>query len=71
MTSIPFERRTLAIFRKAEFGFLGVIVFTERQTPLLNGELKLEYLFFKLLNAKVSAGDFDLRLDLLLGFFIS
>src|SRR4030042_3408476 len=30
---MPFVRRTRAILRKAEFGFLGVIVRTCRQTP--------------------------------------
>src|SRR5262245_25776875 len=31
--SRPFERRTRAILRSAEFGFFGVVVFTTRQTP--------------------------------------
>src|SRR4029450_10298442 len=30
---MPLVRRTRAIFRRAEFGFLGVIVRTCRQTP--------------------------------------
>ncbi len=34
---MPFERRTRAIFRKAEFGFFGVVVVTFKQTPRLNG----------------------------------
>src|SRR3989339_1399072 len=34
---MPFERRTRAIFRKAEFGFFGVVVVTLRQTPRLKG----------------------------------
>src|SRR5438128_1442298 len=33
VTSIPFVRRTRAILRRAEFGFLGVIVRTTVQTP--------------------------------------
>src|SRR3989338_8740179 len=37
VTSMPFVRRTLAIFRIAEFGFFGVFVVTFVQTPLLNG----------------------------------
>ena len=38
VTSIPFERRTLAIFLRAELGFLGVAVLTAVQTPLFCGE---------------------------------
>ena len=34
---MPLERRTLAIFLIAEFGFLGVVVVTLMQTPRLNG----------------------------------
>src|SRR5690348_16943821 len=36
-TSIPFVSRTRAIFRSAEFGFLGVIVDTRVQTPRFCG----------------------------------
>src|SRR5688572_21571638 len=39
VTSLPLESRTRVIFRRAEFGFLGVIVRTCRQTPRLNGHL--------------------------------
>jgi hypothetical protein len=35
---MPLESLTLAIFLKAEFGFLGVVVVTLTQTPRLNGE---------------------------------
>lgn len=35
---MPLVNLTLATFRKAEFGFLGVVVVTFRQIPLLNGE---------------------------------
>ncbi len=35
---MPVVSLTLAILRKAEFGFLGVIVRTCRQTPLLCGQ---------------------------------
>src|SRR4051812_32729459 len=38
VTSLPFERRTRAIFRSAEFGFLGVMVLTCRQTPRFCGQ---------------------------------
>ena len=37
VTSIRLVRRTRAIFRSAEFGFLGVIVLTCRQTPRFCG----------------------------------
>src|SRR5579875_689715 len=36
--SLPLESRTRATLRRAEFGFLGVIVLTWRHTPRLNGE---------------------------------
>src|SRR5437773_12399474 len=37
VTSMPFERRTRAILRSAEFGFFGVIVRTTVQTPRFCG----------------------------------
>src|SRR5258706_1300793 len=37
VTSIPLERRTRAIFRRAEFGFFGVMVRTTVQTPRFCG----------------------------------
>jgi hypothetical protein len=37
ITSYPFVNRTLATFRIAEFGFLGVRVITCKQTPRRNG----------------------------------
>ena len=36
--SLPLESRTRATLRSAEFGFLGVIVLTWRQTPRLNAQ---------------------------------
>src|SRR3989337_1556750 len=39
VTSLPLERRTRVIFRRAEFGFLGVIVRTKRHTPRFCGHL--------------------------------
>jgi hypothetical protein len=36
--SIPFTNLTRAIFRNAEFGFLGVVVETRVQTPRFCGE---------------------------------
>ena len=38
MTSNPFGSRTLATFRSAEFGFLGVVVYTRVQTPRFCGD---------------------------------
>jgi hypothetical protein len=39
VTSLPFDSRTRVIFRRAEFGFLGVIVRTKRHTPRFCGHL--------------------------------
>src|SRR5450755_3991605 len=38
VTSIPFVRRTRATLRNAEFGFLGVCVYTRMQTPRFSGQ---------------------------------
>src|SRR5439155_27147968 len=38
VTSVPLDRRTRATFRRAEFGFLGVMVFTCRHTPRFCGQ---------------------------------
>src|SRR5687767_11185801 len=38
VTSLPLLSRTRAIFRRAELGFLGVMVLTWRQTPRFCGE---------------------------------
>src|SRR5262245_10457678 len=37
VTSVPLDSRTRAIFRRAEFGFFGVIVLTCRHTPRFCG----------------------------------
>src|SRR5689334_6823861 len=37
VTSMPFVRRTRATFRRAEFGFFGVCVYTRVQTPRFCG----------------------------------
>src|SRR3954467_8786352 len=37
MISKPFVRRTFATFRRAEFGFFGVVVYTRVHTPRRNG----------------------------------
>jgi hypothetical protein len=39
VTSTPFVNRTRATFRSAEFGFLGVEVYTRVQTPRFCGQL--------------------------------
>src|SRR3954464_9186495 len=38
VTSLPLERRTRAILRRAELGFFGVMVLTCRHTPRFCGE---------------------------------
>src|ERR1700730_13363436 len=59
VTSIWFERRTRAIFRIAEFGFLGVIVRTCVQTPRFWGDpRRREVLFFNALYEYNNAGAF-------------
>jgi hypothetical protein len=35
---MPFVSRTRATFRSAEFGFLGVVVYTRMQTPRFCGQ---------------------------------
>src|SRR5919108_3999214 len=37
VTSCPLVSRTRATFRRAEFGFLGVVVYTRMQTPRFCG----------------------------------
>jgi hypothetical protein len=37
VTSMPLVKRTRATFRNAEFGFLGVCVYTRVQTPRFCG----------------------------------
>src|SRR6266478_4119410 len=39
VTSTPLDKRTRATLRKAEFGFLGVMVLTCRHTPRFCGQL--------------------------------
>jgi hypothetical protein len=50
--------RTRATFRIAEFGFLGVVVKTLRQTPRLKGAGYFFGLFFKTLKPKLKATRF-------------
>lgn len=51
--------RTRAIFRTAEFGFLGVVVVTFTHTPRLNGEGNFEGRFFRTSKPVASTGAFD------------
>ena len=53
---MPLVKRTLATLRKAEFGFLGVVVNTFTQTPLLKGENDSAGLFFITLKIRNKAG---------------
>src|SRR3989344_914596 len=55
--SIPLVRRTRATLRSAEFGLLGVMVFTKMQTPRLNGDQWLTGRFWMLLKLYDKAGD--------------
>jgi hypothetical protein len=59
---MPLVNRTRAIFLIAEFGFLGVLVVTFVHTPRLKGENDETGRFFRLLNVRVKATAFDLRL---------
>jgi len=68
---MPLVKRTLATFRKAEFGFFGVTVVTFMQTPLLKGEGNLEGLFFITLKPRQSAGALGLYSSCFLGRLIS
>lgn len=58
VTSMPLERRTRAIFRRAEFGFFGVVVVTLTHTPRLNGAGYSTGRFFFVLKPNAKAGDF-------------
>jgi len=58
---MPLVSRTRAILRRAEFGFLGVVVDTLMHTPRLNGLLWNVLRFLTLLMEYVIAGDFDFR----------
>jgi len=50
---------------------LGVIVFTDKATPLLKGEEWMTGAFFLLLKLKAKAGDLVFALAFFLGFFRS
>jgi len=66
---MPLVNLTLAIFRKAEFGFLGVVVETFVQTPRLKGLEKNIGLFLRTLNPRVKATVLSLGSALTLGLF--
>ena len=68
---MPFVKRTRAIFRRAEFGFLGVVVETFVQTPLLKGAGKNTGRFFKTLKPRAKATVFVLRRTLVRFFLIN
>jgi hypothetical protein len=70
-TSCLLVNRTFAIFRSAEFGFLGVAVVTLIQIPLLCGQLILLGAFLSVLNVNPSAGVLDFFEVFDLGFLIS
>lgn len=57
---MPFDSLTLAILRKAELGFFGVVVVTLRQTPRLKDEptIVTDFLRCKLSSVTLRAGDF-------------
>jgi hypothetical protein len=68
VTSIPFDKRTLAIFLNAEFGFFGVAVFTEVQTPRFWGLEISTALLRNEFNERCKAGDFDFSAEIFLPF---
>src|SRR3989344_8976244 len=68
---MPLVRRTRAIFRIAELGFLGVLVVTLVATPRLKGELKETGLFFRVLKPLVKATALVLRVSFFLFFLTS
>jgi hypothetical protein len=62
------ERRTLAIFLRAELGFFGVAVLTAVQTPRFCGADASIGFFFRELNPFWSAGAVDFFTDVCLPF---
>lgn len=73
VTSTPFDSRTRAIFRSAEFGFFGVVVVTFTQTPRLNGLPFFKYRLRRrnVLSDDCKAGVFDFDFDFLRDFLSS
>src|SRR5437763_1790094 len=68
---MPLVRRTRAILRRAEFGFLGVTVATLVQTPRLSGAGRAVVRFFSALSVRPKAGVLDLDGFLTRGLRIS
>jgi hypothetical protein len=60
VTSLPLVNLTLAILRRAEFGFFGVLVETFVQTPRFWGQEIATVSFFKEFMLCCKAGDLDL-----------
>ena len=65
---LKFVNVTLAIFLTAEFGFLGLVVVTFVQTPLLNGDIYLVTLLVKELYPLLKAWVFDFLVLFVLPF---
>lgn len=65
---MPLVNLTRATLRRAEFGFLGAIVLTLRQTPRLKGEGNFFGLFLSKLKFRQRAGAFGFFLVIFLGF---
>ena len=68
---MPFVSRTRAIFRRAEFGFFGVVVETLVQTPRLKGLEKKTGLFLSTLKPRVKATVLSFGCALTLGLLIN
>jgi hypothetical protein len=62
---------TLAIFRKAEFGFFGVVVETLVQTPRLNGDGENTGRFLSVLKLRPKATVLTFFEVFFLGLFMS
>ena len=62
VTSLPLVNRTRATFRSAEFGFLGVSVRTEMQTPRFCGDPSVRTdRFLRALKFQCRSGDLPLN----------
>src|SRR5690242_18962729 len=56
VTSCPFVKRPRATLRRAEFGFLGVVVYTRMQTPRFCGQACMAGVFYFLRTASRPKG---------------
>jgi hypothetical protein len=68
---MPLVNLTRATFLRAEFGFLGVVVNTFKQTPLLNGEKLFIGRFFLTLKPRLKAGPLVFDFKALRGLLIN